>query len=379
MIKKLLAAWLSMSVVCAILTSALALAELQQDPVAQKFAEALKEPGDTAKQKPADAPANRKTETKEVSKPVLKAYIKVAPAVKGAVAPAPPRKGMNVRRRGVPMNLDAQVQQFTQQFRPILRAEYHVVRAVCQLTLEQRKQIARDAENALKDVAQSYVEAMQRPMTAAERTAREPRTLIQDALFRAVKARLTANQAARYQEELARRSAGRKQLAVRNLVARLDNDLVLSSAQRDQISQSLSSHWDDSWAQSLEMFLYDYGFIPPIPDQLVAPFLNEVQKKAWWSTRKQQVFFGGFGMMGGFMEEDPFEDDELREARMAQAKNENQGEHRAPAHLFEMMKVQLMEQVQRVRREAAVKVEAMEQLQHVQRKAAVKVEAKAKE
>ena len=121
---------------------------------------------------------------------------------------------------------------------------------------------------------------------------------------------------------MARRDASRKQLAVRNLVARLDHDLILSPDQREKVAESLRSHWDDSWGQSLEMFMYDYQFLPPIPDQHVAPFLNDSQKKVWRGTQKVQTFWGGFGMVGGVMAEDPLEDDELRVARQEAAKNE---------------------------------------------------------
>ena len=92
---------------------------------------------------------------------------------------------------------------------------------------------------------------------------------------------MPAEQATLYQEERAKRSASRKQLIVRNLVARLDHELVLSAEQRDQLSESLSSHWDDAWGQSLEMFMYDYAVLPPIPDQYIAPYLSEAQKRIW--------------------------------------------------------------------------------------------------
>ncbi len=72
---------------------------------------------------------------------------------------------------------------------------------------------------------------------------------------------------------------------------------ISSSApdQRDKIADSLTKHWDDSWGQSIEMFMYDYQYLPPIADNLVAPFLNEAQKKIWRGTQKVQMFFGGFG------------------------------------------------------------------------------------
>ena len=266
--------------------------------------------------------------------PVGKAQEQPVRVLKAAPAPGPsPRGGLQpaaakaaavqmVRMRVALGNNNGQAQQFMQQFRPILRSEYHIVRAVCRPTPEQRQQIARAGEQAMRDAAVKYVDMMRRPMTAAQRAALDPRKQIREGLARSVKAVLSAELAARLQDEMVRRDASRKQLAVRNLVARLDHDLILSPDQRDKVAESLRSHWDDSWGQSLEMFMYDYQFLPPIPDQHVAPFLNDSQKKVWRGTQKVQTFWGGFGMVGGVMANDPLEDDELRVARQEAARNE---------------------------------------------------------
>ena len=235
----------------------------------------------------------------------------------------------------VAFNADGQIQQYMQQFRPILRAEYHIVRVVCRLTPEQRNEIARAGEQTVREAARKYSEMMHRPMTAAQRAALDPRKQIREGLARRPsRLRLSAEMVARYQEEIARRDASRKQLAVRNLVARLDRDLVLSPDQRDKIEESLTSHWDDSWCQSIEMFMHDYQFVPPVPDQYVAPFLNDAQKTIWRGTQKFNGFFGGFGMMGGIMVNDPLEDDELRVAREEAAKNDPKPEPNQPGMMM---------------------------------------------
>jgi hypothetical protein len=257
-----------------------------------------------------------------------------------------------------------------QQFRPILRSEYHVVRVVCRLTPEQRKSMARAGEQALRDAAKKYVEMMRRPMTAAQRNALDPRKQIREGLSKAIKSQLPAELAARYQDEIARRDASRKRLAVRNLVARLDRDLILSPEQRDKIGESLSAHWDDSWCQSLEMFMYDYQFLPPIGDQYVAPFLNDAQKKIWRSTQKVLTFWGGFGMMGGIMVDDPLEDEELRVARVEAAKNDPDAANQGAGMMGgAVMKMQIIEQAQ----PAQLKV-IRKRAQPAEKKATIKAE-----
>ena len=156
-------------------------------------------------------------------------------------------------------------------------------------------------------------------MTVSQRAANDPRKMIQEGLVRVLKSHLSEEQVARYRKELATRAEAKKQLALRNLVARLDHDLILSPDQR-KVGESLAAHWDDAWGQSLEMYLYDNNFFPPISDQYVSPFLNESQKKIWKSAQKVQAFWGGMGLVGGIMAEDPLEDEELRDARLAALK-----------------------------------------------------------
>jgi hypothetical protein len=262
-----------------------------------------------------------------------------------------------VRAAPVAVNINGQVQQYMQQFRPILRAEYHIVRVVCRLSPEQRKEIARAGEQTMREAAKKYVDLMRRPMTAAQRAALDPRKQIREGLATAVKTRLSPELAAKYQEEITRRDAARKQLAVRNLVARLDRDLVLSPDQRGKVAESLASHWEDSWCQSIEMFMYDNQIVPPIPDQYIAPFLNDAQKKIWRGTQKAQVFYGGFGLMGGIMVDDPLEDEELRLARQEAARNDPQPVANQGGMMGVMMKGAMMK-VAAPARAVEVKVEA---------------------
>jgi hypothetical protein len=234
-----------------------------------------------------------------------------------------------------------QVQQFTQQFRPILRAELHLVRTACDLTEEQRKQVARKGEGILKDAATKYAESQQnmgQPRPAGQTVSvPDPRTLIQQGILAALKTHLSPEQLARYQEEVDERAANRKQLAVQNLVAKLDQDLVLSAEQRDRLGESLSSTWNDAWGQSLQMFMNIDQFFPNIPDKYVLPILNDTQKKVWRGIPKNQAtFWGGFGMFGGMMLEDMAGGDEgPDEAGKAEPNQPKIQLRRAPARVVE--------------------------------------------
>jgi hypothetical protein len=221
------------------------------------------------------------------------------------------------------MNDDAQInalaQQFAPQFRPVLAAEFQVVRVVCSPTPEQSKKIARHAEKSFQSAVRKYAEGMRRPMTVEQRQALDPHKLIQESLLQAVLTQLSTEQSGRYHEELARRTSYRKQLAIRNLVVKLDRELVLDSAQREKLAESLKMNWSDSWTQSLNALVYDYPFLPNIPDKAIASLLNETQKKIWRGMPKNNGFFNQFDTMQLGNGEEQFEDPDLREARLAEA------------------------------------------------------------
>ncbi len=329
---------------CATLTSALALAQLQ-DVVVSKVAVPQDVPkSTTVKFKPTRVGKVEGAPPSATPAPSEKSSVLIdtpAPADRKTLPGKAAVKDVMVKRI-VPnqMNLDGQVQQMMMQVRPILRAEFHIIRVACRPTAEQRKAIAQGAEQALWDATRKYVEAMRRPMTPAQRTANDPRKMIQEGLVQVLKSHLSEEQVALYRKEIAIRAEAKKQLALRNLVARLDHDLILSPEQRAKLGESLAAHWDDAWGQSLEMYLYDNNFFPPITDQYVSPFLNESQKRIWKGAQKVQAFWGGMGIVGGIMADDPLEDEELRDARLAAAKK-NGTPARPALPKMEMMKAEM--------------------------------------
>jgi hypothetical protein len=294
--RPLSATLVSIGVACALPTSSLILAQEQKAEAARAKAAAIPRP-----------------ETKKRGNDRAPAPMKIAVPAKAA-AGAMMERMMGGQAVFDPANRAAQVQQFTQQFRPILRAELRFARTVCEPTKEQRKLLAREGNQVLKNTVEQFVEFQQMMMRGAWRGDRaypDPRKLIQDGLTNAVKANLSPEQSARYRAEVEKWAADQKQVAVRNLVARLDQDLLLSADQRDQLCGSLSSHWDDAWCRSLVLLMHDDPFYPTIPDQHVVPFLNATQKKAWHDAqRANRAFWGGPGLVAGLELEAEPEDDE---------------------------------------------------------------------
>src|SRR5208337_2699489 len=214
--------------------------------------------------------------------------------------------------------LDAQAAQYVQQFRPMFRPEYYFIRNTCGLNTDQRKQLARMGETAVKAAARSFVEAQQKMMRGGWRPGTEypdPRKLIEQELSRVMSPLLTHDQESRYKAELEKRAASRKQVVIDNLVAKLDGDLVLTSDQRTRLVEALSANWKDAWGQSLEMLMNIDNFFPNVPDQVVAPILTDNQKEAWRRIPRNQNVFWGFSFGGVIRENDPLDDPELAEAQ----------------------------------------------------------------
>jgi hypothetical protein len=209
-----------------------------------------------------------------------------------------------------------QQQQFSRQFRTIASSELHLARAVCEPTAEQLEALREDVEQSLKESLQQQTERQKR--TVAMRRGQQhvfqidlnsSAKLARDAVARAVKARLSSEQADRFNAELAQRAVDRREAAAHNFVARLDQELVFSAEQRSQVTAALLARWDDSWCQSLQMFIYDEQSLPNLPEPQIVKFLSPAQKKIWLTIPKNQgnVVFGG-GFMGGLLGEDIFAD-----------------------------------------------------------------------
>ena len=211
-----------------------------------------------------------------------------------------------------------QAAQYVQQFRPMFRAEYYFIRNTCGLNTDQRKQLARLGETAVKAAARQFVEAQQKMMRGGWRPGTDypdPRKLVEQELTRVMSPLLSHDQESRYKAELEKRAASRKQVVIDNLVAKLDGDLVLTSEQRTRLVEALSANWKDAWGQSLEMLMNIDSFFPNIPDQVVAPILTDNQKEVWRRIPKNSNVFWGFSFGGGIVENDPLDDPELAEAR----------------------------------------------------------------
>ena len=117
----------------------------------------------------------------------------------------------------------------------------------------------------------------------------DPTELLHEALAKVLGETLQAEQQTAYVSELAKRKAYRQHVAVDNVVAMIDERLVLATDQREKLTQSLVENWQPRWVQSIEMLINNNQYLPSIPDQFVVPALNESQRKVWRAAQKQNA------------------------------------------------------------------------------------------
>ena len=233
---------------CALLTSAIVLA---QDP----------KPVLPPQHAPFKAVLKKQLDTKEIKKAEPKAKA-------GTMKAFAQKKAVFV----VNANVNPMIQQWVQQGRPIVRAELMFVRHICNLNPEQLRPISRETEQTLNEVAKKMVDDQQNGfrirMPGHAAATPDAGKQLQEGLALVIKKHLTPEQYAHYRSEFDKRSANRKQAALTFLVDVLDRDLVLSSQQREKVTESLSAHWEDGWCMYMEYILYGNQFYPSGVDRI---------------------------------------------------------------------------------------------------------------
>lgn len=179
-------------------------------------------------------------------------------------------------------NAEAILDASLDEFREMLKPDLVFLRRVCDLSDFEFQTISQSADARLREITQQFVEE-QNSESDDPTSDSEVKTLpqrIQEAVAQVAECQLTVEQWERYSDELRKRSEHRKRVAILNLVARLDQDLLLSSSQRGQFTKLLEARWDAAWGQSLALLTDDSNFMPELPQEEVDRILSPTQRVA---------------------------------------------------------------------------------------------------
>ena len=187
--------------------------------------------------------------------------------------------------------INQQAKHWEQQFTKLLYGDLELLRAICgDLPRESRRAIARAGAAAVTDAAVRMAELQmggrrnQRPRAGganAEKSPENPLAVVSAALTKSVAEHVGTEQATAFSEQIARRNDRRKAVTIREIVAVLDGELVLTAAQREAIERSLGEQWNDAMAMGLQGIHMQNGVrvFSGLPGECVSPHLTKAQRQ----------------------------------------------------------------------------------------------------
>jgi hypothetical protein len=224
----------------------------------------------------------------------------------GAVVGDEERAAPNLRAQAIDdQNIRNLESQFLPQFQQLLYGELAFLRRVGHVEPKQFVEVAKAAGHGLRPKVREYARtqwaAMRQGRPDAAKTV-DPRAQVQSLLMPLVEARLSPEQAKRYRQECEQRTAHRKHAVVLNLVAAVDERLVLTEQERIRLVQSLTAAYQPVWDHWSQMLMFNVQCMPEIPDASIVPLLNEKQQRVWRESPKQEArMFWGFQFAPNFL------------------------------------------------------------------------------
>jgi len=227
--------------------------------------------------------------------------------------------------------LAALIQQHKSQYESSLQSELNLAILVAELNQSHREQLRETAEAALHDFVRRMVVSQMngRPARVVGRVQGrvvignavgfdeinqlagiavpggqlsfgEPQKALEAIVDGALAKYATPEQVALFQEEREKRTARLKQVIIANIVTGLDEKLLLTAAQRKQLTELIDQNWNAPNPQLLDQFNFpnSNGWLP-IADSLVQSVLTPSQQRVWNVRRNQHtVIFNAVGGMG---------------------------------------------------------------------------------
>ncbi|MFM8292477.1 MAG: hypothetical protein ACKOC4_12370 [Planctomycetia bacterium] len=228
---------------------------------------------------------------------VLEAVANAEPAAadkEPAAAEADPRA---LARRQREQQIAQQAKQMEQFFQPPLQAELELVRRTCGgLAPAARRQVVAAGGEAVQSSAKRFA-AQQ--FGERGKTRFDPRESIHEAVAAAVKPHAKPEEFAAYEREHAARQIRRERAARLLMIVKLDQELELSSAQRQAIEADLEKRWQAGWIRDLDdnggMMINNHRPAPDFADASIAPHLDDRQRTQWkqWCQQAGWSRFGG--------------------------------------------------------------------------------------
>lgn len=207
----------------------------------------------------------------------------------------------------VPPDRQAQIEQHARrlepQLRPLVQAQLELARATCgSLPAAVRRQVAAAAAAPLRGIADEWAARQFGVADNPQKQQSDPVKVIHEALAAAVAPHVPPAELAAFRQEHAAAIGRRTRAAQKQIVAKLDQRVVLSGSQRAAIEADLEKNWQPDWLVELaDAGNHSFNNAPPaadFADRCIAPHLDAPQRAAWkawsqtsgWSQFRQSPF-----------------------------------------------------------------------------------------
>lgn len=187
-------------------------------------------------------------------------------------------------RQPAPLKPPLAVMPLQQRAETILHLELEFIRKVCQPTDAELQLLTRDGNEQVRDSVSDYVSRNEFRRVPGPQPNVHRR--IRERLARSAREHLSPERAAQFEREHAARTHDHQLAVSRNLVVRIDSQLPLTPKQRDGLTAAFVEQWDEISHLSLNDVLEDDGRIPPVPNEVVSPFLTAAQRTRWARLKK---------------------------------------------------------------------------------------------
>ena len=182
---------------------------------------------------------------------------------------------------GESLEVDRMVEEAFEHFDRHMNVELLFVRKVCDLPSHEMQSLTDSCQAVLKIAVRDFVlqfHERDESVTTPDEHAMVYRTP-ERIVLQVAECQLSAAQWETFSRELKARTAQRRRMTIHCLVARLDLDLLLSMAQREQFVKLFESRWQEAWGMSLSALTEQQNFMPELSTEDVATILNEMQKQ----------------------------------------------------------------------------------------------------
>ena len=165
--------------------------------------------------------------------------------------------------------------------RKLMESELMFVRQVCELPPARRPAFRERADEIVDEV----FKAVNRQTASSDILTLKARNLIQKKFLVEIE-KISKEQAALYDAELQSRMAKVKEATILGLTALLDQELILTTQQRDTLHTTLSTKWKEEWEHWLLVANQGEENFPSFADKIVSRIITPAQKQIWKSIPK---------------------------------------------------------------------------------------------